>query len=95
MSTSVEKTASAACSVNPEEDVIADTMKSEQVLVHAEGEVKPNLQCELPSETVVEEQEELQKQVQQLSQEMAQMKEVMSWKRSLLGLMYIKSKILR
>ena len=95
MSTPVGKTASAACSVNPEKDVIADTMKSEEVLVHAEGEVKPNLQCELPSETVVEEWDELQKQVQQLSQEMAQMKEVMSRKRSLPGLMYMKSKILR
>ena len=81
--------------VNPEKDVIADTMKSEQVLVHAEGEVKPNLQSELLSETFVEECDELQKQVQQLSQEMAQMKEVMSRKRSLPGLMYMMSKILR
>ena len=89
------KSASAACSVNPEKDVIADTMTSEEVPVHAEGEVKPSLQCELPSETVVAERDELQKQVQQLSQEMAQMKEVMSRKRSLPGLMYMKSKIVR
>ena len=58
-STAVGKTASAACSVNPEKDVTSDTMKSEQVMVHAEGEVKPNLQCELPSERVVEEWDEL------------------------------------
>ena len=38
-STPVGKSASAACSVNPEKDVIADTMKSEEVLVHAEGKV--------------------------------------------------------
>ena len=71
-STAVGKTASAACSVNPEKDVTSDTMKSEQAMVHAEGKVKPNLQCELPSERVVEEWDELQKQVQQLSQEMAE-----------------------
>ena len=94
-STAVGKNASAACLVNPEKDVTSDTMKSEQVMVHAEGEVKPNLQCELPSERVVEERDELQKQVQQLSQEMAEMKEVMSRKRSLPELMYMKSKILR
>ena len=94
-STAVGKTASAACSVNAEKDVTSDTMKSEQVMVHAEGKVKPNLQCELPSERVVEERDELQKQVQQLSQEMAEMKEVISRKRSLPGLMYMKSKILR
>ena len=94
-STAVGKTASAACSVNPEKDVTSDTMKSEQVMVHAEGKVKLNLQCELPSERVVEERNELQKQVRQLSQEMAEMKEVISWKRSLQGLMYMKSKILR
>ena len=94
-STAVGKTASAACSVNPEKDVTSHTMKSEQVMVNAEGEVKLNLQWELPSERVVEEGDKLQKQVQQLSQEMAEMKEVISWKRSLPGLMYMKSKILR
>ena len=94
-STPVGKSASAAYSVNPEKDVIADTIRIEEVLVHAEGEVKPSLQCELPSENVVEECDDLQKQVQQLSQEMAQMKEVMSRKRSLPGLMYMKSKIVR
>ena len=43
-STAVGKTASAACLVNPEKDVTSDTMKSEEVMVHAEGEMKPNLQ---------------------------------------------------
>ena len=94
-STAMGKTASAACSVNPEKDVTSDTMKSEEVMVHAEGKMKPNLQWELPSERLVEEWDELQKQVQQLSQEMAEMKEVISHKRNLPGLMYMKSKILR
>ena len=37
------KTASAACLVNPEKDVTSDTMKSEEVMVHAEGEMKPGI----------------------------------------------------
>ena len=93
-STAVGKTASAACLVTSEKDVTAHTMKSEEVMVHAEGKMNPNLQWELPSERIVEERDQLQKQVQQLSQEMAEMKEVISHKRNLPGLMYMKSKIL-
>ena len=94
-STAVGTSAAAACLVSPETDVTAHTMKSEEVMVHAEGKMKPNSQWELPSERIVEERDQLQKQIQQLSQEMAEMKEVISHKRNLPGLMYMKSKILR
>ena len=95
MSTPVVTSASASCSINLHKDVSSDSVKSEEVVFNADANMEANLKSEVGSQQVVEERDQLQKQVEKLSKEMEEMKQVISRKRILPKLMYAKTQILR